>query len=117
VQLSTGHVEGWVPKFFPWKGLPDPRSAVRARNKWLCALKAILGEVKIYGPQGDPDAPPAPKRYTQLPWDLVKEEDERAARKRASEEHEGSVGVEWRLSNWNASIRELFQRSLSIASS
>jgi small-conductance mechanosensitive channel len=78
---------------------------VKRRNKWLCALKAILAEVKIYGPKGDPDALPPPKRCTQIPWDLVKEEDEQAAQKKASDEHEDAFGgVEWRLSGRNASI-------------
>ncbi|KAI0001284.1 Mechanosensitive ion channel-domain-containing protein [Russula compacta] len=45
------------------------------RNKWICALKTYLGEAKIYGPKGNPDAIPAPKRYTLVPWSEVQEKE------------------------------------------
>lgn len=34
-----------------------------------------LAEAKIYGPKGDPDAVPAPKRYTLVPWEEVQEKE------------------------------------------
>jgi len=49
------------------------------RNKWVCALKIHLAEVKIYGPSGDPDATPAPRRYTVVPWQEVQESERIAA--------------------------------------
>jgi len=45
------------------------------RNKWICALKTYLAEAKIYGPKGDPDATPAPDRYTLIPWEEVRAKD------------------------------------------
>lgn len=44
----------------------------KRRNKWICALKSILGEVGIYGPGGNPDGPPSTARYTQIPWEEFK---------------------------------------------
>ena len=38
-----------------------------------------LAEAKIYGPSGDPDATPAPKRYTVVPWHEVQEKERLAA--------------------------------------
>ncbi|KAI9449408.1 Mechanosensitive ion channel-domain-containing protein [Lactarius psammicola] len=57
------------------------QGAVKAirRNKWVCALKMYLAEAKIYGPNGDPDATPAPKRYTVIPWEEVQENERIAA--------------------------------------
>ncbi|KAH8827980.1 Mechanosensitive ion channel-domain-containing protein [Flagelloscypha sp. PMI_526] len=49
----------------------------RRRNKWLCALKRALAECEIYGPAGNPDAKAPPKQYTEVPWSIVKEEEER----------------------------------------
>ncbi|KAJ7924831.1 hypothetical protein B0H13DRAFT_1976209 [Mycena leptocephala] len=37
----------------------------KRRNKWLCALKAALAEVGIYGPSGNPHAEPGTQRYTE----------------------------------------------------
>ncbi|TFY54037.1 hypothetical protein EVG20_g9871 [Dentipellis fragilis] len=51
----------------------------KRRNKWVCALKTALAEVKIFGPEGNPDAVPAPTRYTLVPWEQVEEEERRAA--------------------------------------
>ncbi|KAK2463270.1 hypothetical protein APHAL10511_004925 [Amanita phalloides] len=73
---------------------------VKRRNKWLCALKKALGDVKIYGPKGDPDAVPAPTRYTQVPWELV---DEKTGKdKRRDEPSAPQDG--WQLSEKNAAI-------------
>lgn len=45
--------------------------SVQRRNKWICALKGALKDLKIFGPSGDPAAPADPKEYTQVPWDEV----------------------------------------------
>ncbi|KAH9963910.1 Mechanosensitive ion channel-domain-containing protein [Russula dissimulans] len=49
------------------------------RNKWICALKTYLAEAKIYGPNGNPDATPAPTRYTIIPWEEVQEKEKKSA--------------------------------------
>jgi len=38
------------------------------RNKWICAFKKALKAVKIYGPNGDPDAPPSTKPIAIVPY-------------------------------------------------
>ncbi|KAL0072385.1 hypothetical protein AAF712_000148 [Marasmius tenuissimus] len=48
----------------------------KRRNRWIIQLKTTLAELGIYGPSGNPDSTPAPKRYTEVPWSEVKEEDE-----------------------------------------
>ena len=35
----------------------------------MCALKASLSELKIYGPKGNPDAEAGAAMYTEMPWD------------------------------------------------
>ena len=91
-----------APRFFA-----PPKSShcytVRRRNKWICALKKALADVKIYGSTGNPDAIPAPTRYTQVPWELVKEEDDNAAEsKKPSEPSTPEAG--WQLSDKNAAM-------------
>ncbi|KAI0356297.1 hypothetical protein OH77DRAFT_1401686 [Trametes cingulata] len=50
------------------------------RNKWICALKASMAKVKIFGPGGDPDAPSGPTKYTLVPYEeVVKQEEEAKA--------------------------------------
>lgn len=61
----------------------------KRRNKWVCALKTTLAEVAIYGPGGNPDKLASPKRYTEVPWDVVKEED----RKREETEKAKVTGI------------------------
>ncbi|KAI0371035.1 hypothetical protein BV20DRAFT_942709 [Pilatotrama ljubarskyi] len=47
------------------------------RNKWICALKASMEKVKIFGPGGDPNAPAGPQKYTLVPYEeVVKAEEE-----------------------------------------
>jgi len=55
------------------------RITVQRRNKWVCALKTALKECKIFGPPGDPNAPPDPTEYTLIPWDEVRAKKEEAA--------------------------------------
>ncbi|PFH51489.1 hypothetical protein AMATHDRAFT_142246 [Amanita thiersii Skay4041] len=76
---------------------------VKRRNKWLCALKSALAEVKIYGPQGDPDASPSTTRYTEVPWEVVQAEDRKAAENKAASAPIEPAGG-WRLSDNNAAI-------------
>ncbi|KAG8685940.1 hypothetical protein FRC11_009802 [Ceratobasidium sp. 423] len=45
----------------------------KRRNKWVCALKAAMAELKIYGSTGDPSAKPGPTKYTKVPWEEVKQ--------------------------------------------
>lgn len=44
----------------------------KRRNKWICALKTSMAELKIYGSKGDPSAKPGPTKYTQVPWEEFK---------------------------------------------
>lgn len=85
-------------------------TAAKRRNKWICALKTSLAELKIYGPTGDPDAPAAVNRYTKVPWDIIEREDlktkekkEAALSRREKEEEERrKTGEEWKLGDKNA---------------
>jgi hypothetical protein len=45
----------------------------------MCALKTSLAEVKIYGPGGDPHAPPGVSRYTKVPWSTIQHVGEKEA--------------------------------------
>jgi len=76
--------------------------SAQRRNKWICALKTALAEVKIFGPSGDPDAKPDPTRYTVVPWEQVQAK-ERGAMKQDVLTGEPSAGV-WNLSDKNAVI-------------
>lgn len=52
----------------------DSFHTAQRRNKWICALKTSLAAVKIYGPAGNPDAPPSTKQVTLVPWEEVHSE-------------------------------------------
>lgn len=73
----------------------------KRKNKWICALKAAMADIEIYGPSGNPDAKPSVSRYTSVPWDLISAED----RRKAGESHQIPPGgiQEPRIptSNWN----------------
>jgi len=79
---------------------------VKRRNKWICALKKALADVKIHGPKGDPDAIPAPTRYTRVPWELVKEGDDKAAGGKGPDEPSAPKDG-WQLSDKNAAMRKI----------
>ncbi|KAF8629659.1 hypothetical protein AX17_005598 [Amanita inopinata Kibby_2008] len=83
------------------------QSALKAkrRNKWICALKTALAEVKIFGPKGDPDAPPSTTWYTKVPWELIEAEDQKAGEKsgRMSPKPFSPPGG-WRLADKNAAL-------------
>ncbi|KAF9531655.1 Mechanosensitive ion channel-domain-containing protein [Crepidotus variabilis] len=78
----------------------------KRRNKWICALKTILAELKIFGPDGDPNAPPGITRYTNVPWEKIQREEYEAKAKtaqgHADDMHRPTDG--WRLGDKNAAI-------------
>src|SRR5258706_240954 len=47
----------------------------KRKNKWICALKAAMADIKVFGPTGDPNPKPPTSRYTIVPWDLISEQD------------------------------------------
>jgi hypothetical protein len=85
--------------------------SARRRNRWICALKTTLAEVKIYGPKGNPDET-STLRYTRVPWELIENEDRKAAQTHASPPDYPAPNREWRLSDSQAVMRE-FISSLS----
>ncbi|WRT64242.1 uncharacterized protein IL334_001173 [Kwoniella shivajii] len=49
---------------------------VQRRNKWICALKMTLADLKVWGPDGagNPTPDPAdPVQYTLIPWEQLKD--------------------------------------------
>ncbi|KAJ6625628.1 Mechanosensitive ion channel-domain-containing protein [Mycena sp. CBHHK59/15] len=50
----------------------------KRRNKWLCALKAAMADVGVFGPGGNPNAEPGTQRYTEVPWSEIQAEAEKA---------------------------------------
>ncbi|KAH9940505.1 Mechanosensitive ion channel-domain-containing protein [Epithele typhae] len=76
------------------------------RNKWICALKASLEKLHIYGPAGPPSGAPAPIKYTQVPYSdvLKQEEEERHSRKPTSGSDELHIPKsDWTFSDPNSS--------------
>lgn len=53
--------------------VPDRVILARRRNKWICALKSAMTQVKMFGPSGDPTAKGVPTPYTLVPWEEVKD--------------------------------------------
>ncbi|KAF8608825.1 hypothetical protein BDV93DRAFT_518874 [Ceratobasidium sp. AG-I] len=45
----------------------------KRRNKWVCALKTAMADLQIFGSKGNPSSKPGPAKYTQVPWEEVKE--------------------------------------------
>ena len=78
---------------------------VKRRNKWICALKTSLAELKIFGPSGDPGAEKPPKAYTQIPWDEVKRMEEEKKRREAG--RQSFVKTEYDLADRTAVASEL----------
>lgn len=81
----------------------------KRKNKWICALKAALAELDIYGPSGNPSPKPTTSRYTLVPWELVVEED----RSKEVESHSTPPGgiqepripvSNWRLTDSNIAL-------------
>ncbi|KAF9475543.1 hypothetical protein BDN70DRAFT_813949, partial [Pholiota conissans] len=77
----------------------------KRRNKWICALKTILGELKIYGPNGDPSPPPVVSRYAKVPWELIAEEDRKKQAESQHIEEPRLPAGGWQLNDRNAAIR------------
>ncbi|KAJ3490527.1 hypothetical protein NLJ89_g11426 [Agrocybe chaxingu] len=77
----------------------------KRRNKWICALKTVLADLKIYGPAGDPDAAAGVTRYTKVPWDLIDAQDQadRAKAERLGPEPRSPMAG-WKLDDKNAAI-------------
>ncbi|PPQ67301.1 hypothetical protein CVT25_005885 [Psilocybe cyanescens] len=82
----------------------------KRRNKWICALKAILGELKIYGPGGDPNPPPGVTRYTKVPWDTIQAQDRKDAAPQMPQANLDQMPPSggWKLSDKNAAIRKFY---------
>ena len=86
----------------------DPLSIAKRRNKWICALKTALKEVKIYGPSGDPDAAPV-SRYTKVPWSIIHADDQQVGdEKKTDLDPHHSQTSRWQLGDENAAIRTLY---------
>lgn len=106
---QQGALKGmFVPSSCPCHSILSELSAKR-RNKWICALKMALGELKIFGPKGDPDAPPPTTKYTEVPWEKVEAEErksERAGAGQSGQADSRSLGRDWQLSAKNAVIGE-----------
>ncbi|KAJ2925115.1 hypothetical protein H1R20_g11975, partial [Candolleomyces eurysporus] len=92
------------------------KANAKRRNKWICALKQALAEVNIYGPSGNPNPPPAVTRYTQVPWESVLWEEQKAAEEKGREQlqhpqpphHIGG----WDLRDKDASICKWFSAEI-----
>ncbi|KAH9485389.1 Mechanosensitive ion channel protein Msy2 [Psilocybe cubensis] len=81
----------------------------KRRNKWICALKASLGELKIYGPSGDPNPPPGVTRYTKVPWETIQANDRKNAAGTAPQMPQANLEQMpplggWQLSDKNTAI-------------
>ncbi|KAJ6586941.1 Mechanosensitive ion channel-domain-containing protein [Mycena vulgaris] len=74
----------------------------KRRNKWLCALKAALAEVGVYGPSGNPHAEPGTQRYTEVPWHEIKADSQKAKNSEGKTTDTAAPAGGWRLSGQNA---------------
>lgn len=73
----------------------------KRKNKWICALKAALADIEIYGPSGDPNAKPSIQRYTVVPWNLISEQDRREEGESYPVPSGGIQEPKIPVSNWN----------------
>ena len=82
----------------------------KRRNKWMCALKKALAEVKIYGPAGDPDASAKISYYTKVPWsDVHADGEDVGEREPDPDEVLGTrTSRQWHLNDEIAAIRTYF---------
>lgn len=78
----------------------------KRRNKWICALKTALGELKIFGPKGDPDGAPSTTRYTQVPWELIQAKDREDAAKKLHQTQAHVPAGGWHLRDKNDVIAD-----------
>ncbi|KAG6874479.1 hypothetical protein C0995_010389 [Termitomyces sp. Mi166 len=70
------------------------------RNKWICALKTALAELKIYGPAGNPNVPPPPTQYTKVPYEEFKAKEHQETEKASKFPEMPPSG--WKLADNNA---------------
>lgn len=73
----------------------------KRRNKWICALKAELANVGIFGPSGDPNAPGGPTKYTLVPYEEVRKEQD-APKRKSMPERQPTDG--WELTDKNNAL-------------
>lgn len=71
-------------------------------------MKTALGELEIFGPSGNPSAKPGPKKYTEVPWEEVKREEEIAEMKAAEKDKQTPhfMKKQYSLSDKNAAAGE-----------
>jgi len=74
----------------------------KRRNKWLCALKAALGDLGIYGPSGNPHAEPGTQRYTEVPCHEIQAETQKSQNKEGKTTDTPAPAGGWQLSSKNA---------------
>jgi hypothetical protein len=78
--------------------------AAKRRNKWICALKISLAELKIFGSKGNPNGVATPERRTLVPWDEVKAKEEVKLREESTKAKTPIGG--WQLLDQNTFISE-----------
>ncbi|TBU64491.1 Mechanosensitive ion channel-domain-containing protein [Dichomitus squalens] len=69
------------------------------RNKWVCALKASMEKLKIFGPGGDPHAAAGPTKYTVVPYEEVLRQEE-ASKHNAHPSNSSSMELQVPKSDW-----------------
>ncbi|KAI0769601.1 Mechanosensitive ion channel-domain-containing protein [Trametes elegans] len=83
------------------------------RNKWICALKASMAKVKIYGPGGDPGAPSGPTKYTLVPYEeVVRKEEEEKRKNLKPSQSTADLRIptsEWTFADMNSAIVDTSQ--------
>ncbi|KAJ7462327.1 Mechanosensitive ion channel-domain-containing protein [Mycena galericulata] len=80
----------------------------KRRNKWLCALKANLKELQIYGPSGNSNAEPGTQRYTEVPWQEFQDEVKKAQNSQGKTTVGPTPTGGWRLSGNDAVVVTIF---------
>ncbi|KAG6900760.1 hypothetical protein C0993_002184 [Termitomyces sp. T159_Od127] len=89
----------------------DIKYKTSRRNKWICALKTTLVELKIYGPAGNPDVQPPPMRYTKVPYEEIKAKESQATEE--ASKFPLTPHPEWQLADKDAVIGKSYLLSLS----
>lgn len=110
--FQQGALKGENTSFSVHPSLLTPFPVAKRRNKWICALKSILGDLNIYGPKGNPSPPPGVTRYAQVPWEIIEREDQQKAYEASQttlSDRPPTVG--WNLSDKNAPIRMSSKRT------
>lgn len=68
-QLPTGRLERYSLSSHNAAQVVTRRRAAKRKNQWVCALKQALSDCQIYGPTGDPAAPPGVQHVTMVPFE------------------------------------------------